>query len=65
MAEAFNVFFTNIGTGPADNLPKIDIDPTSYLTKSNNGDAFSFLEVSSEITAEIIHKCNPKKSYRV
>ena len=40
VAEAFNTHFTEIGENLANNIPKTDVNPTSYIKPTNS--VFSF-----------------------
>ena len=62
MADCFNNFFTGIGSGLASKLPESKTNPLSFLEYSCDGPCFDFLEVSNEITAEVIKSSNIKKA---
>ena len=59
IANDFNVYFANIGTGLADEIPKLDKSPFDYLT-SRLSESFYIFPVSSyEIEEEITRlHCN-------
>ena len=62
ISECFNEFFCNIGTGLAGKLPKTNVDPLSYLIKNTHIEQFDFLEISPEITAEVIGNSSAQKA---
>ena len=62
ISECFNEFFCNIGTGLAGKLPKTNVDPLSYLIKNTHIEQFDFLEISPEVTTEVIGSSSAQKA---
>ena len=62
ISESFNNFFSNIGSGLAEKLPATNTDPLSYFSRCTHNEHFDFLEVSSEITDEVIKNSTSKKA---
>ena len=63
MTEKFNEFFTTVGSNLASELPSSDIDPLSYLVKiEDKASSFKFMEISDDITSEIVQNCSSKKA---
>ena len=62
MTEKFNQFFTTVGTNLAAALPPSDIDPLSYLEKSNHHEIFKFWEISEDQTSKLLQISSAKKA---
>ena len=62
ISECFNNFFSNIGSGLADNLPATDTDPLSHLSRLPHNERFDVLQVSPIITDEVIKNSSSKKA---
>ena len=62
ISESFSNFFSNIGSGLAEKLPATNTDPLSYFSRCTHNEHFDFLEVSSEITDEVIKNSTSKKA---
>ena len=62
IANTFNCFFTEIGEGLAKSLPPSTTNFQDFLTKNDDTPDFNFLEVSNEITLEIIKNSKGKKA---
>ena len=62
ISESFNNFFSNIGSDLAEKLPATNTDPLSYFSRCTHNEHFDFLEVSSEITDEVIKNSTSKKA---
>ena len=62
ISESFNNFFSNIGSGLPEILPATNTDPLSDFSKCTHNDHFDFLEVSSEITDEVVKSSSSEKA---
>ena len=62
MTEKFNQFSTTVGTNLAAALPPSDIDPLSYLEKSNHHEIFKFWEISEDQTSKLLQISSAKKA---
>ena len=62
ISKCFNEFFCSIGTGHAGKIPKTNINLFSYLINNTRIDQFDFLEISPEITGEVISNSSAHKA---
>ena len=60
VAEAFNTHFTEIGENLANNIPKTDVNPTSYIKPTNS--VFSFKMTDVNYVKDLLREINTKKS---
>ena len=60
--EAKVEFYKNKFENVKSKLPESRTNPLSFLENSCDGSRFDFLDVSNEITAEVIKSSNAKKS---
>ena len=52
-----------VGSNLASDLPSSDIDPLSYLVNiDDKASSFKFMEISDDITSEILQNCSSKKA---
>ena len=61
IADAFNNFFTDVGTRLAQGIPPVDDSPMSFMRNSTLN-SFYIKRVTSEEVSEEIDKLNPSKS---
>ena len=60
IAEAFNRHFANIGENLARKIPETDIDPLSYLDRTDK--SFAFEQIETHKVSKLLNKIDSKKA---
>ena len=60
VAEAFNTHFTEVGENLTNNIPKTDVNPTSYIKPTNS--VFSFKMTDVNYVKDLLREIYTKKS---